>query len=175
MLRWVLLPLLLATANAEMVDRIEVVVEQDLVMTSDITIDGILQDLDDSPSPFWSKRPQKPVDRLADAALIRHLAGELAIYQPSQVQVDQRLDTLTNDHFPTQAAWTKFLDTWGLDQAAVRSLLRRRMVVERYLARNLQHTPVDTPQWWEAYDMLMSPQRARARIRYVEPASDASR
>jgi len=160
------------TAWAGVVDRIEVVVEDQLVMTSDLAVDSILQRLDDSPSPFWRDPPADPAKRLADAALMRHLASDLAIYQPSQAEVQRRLDALVLGQFENRRAWLQFVEQWGLDEASVRTLLKRRLLVERYLRRNLVVPPEDLELWWSAYERLMATERARARIRFVDAVAE---
>ena len=164
---WLLSLLLLAVSLAAPLDRVEVVVEDELVMTSDLHLDVLLQELDTPSGPYWARTPADPMQRLADAALIRHIASDLAIYQPHADDVQARLDQLVVEHFATRGAWDAFLESKSLTDADVRLMLRRRMVVERYLSRNLHTSPAETDAWWAACDALIERERTRARIRVV--------
>ena len=166
---WLLSLLLLSASHAAPLDRVEVVVEDELVMTSDLHLDVLLQELDTPSGPFWVKPPEDAMQRLADAALLRHIASDLAIYQPHADDVQARLDQLVLEHFPSRGAWESFLAAKALTNTDVRVMLRRRMVVERYLSRNLRTSPAETEAWWTACNALIERERSRARIRVVPP------
>lgn len=166
---WCLYWLGLQLAAAVPLDRVEVVVDTQLVLSSDIALDLVLQELDQPRGPFWSRPPTDPKQRLADAALLRQRAGDLAIYQPSPDDVQARLDQLVLEHFATRGAWEAFLTSHAIGADDVRVMLRRRMVVERYLARNLRVSAQDGEDWWRACEALLADERTRARIRTVPP------
>ncbi len=157
------------SATAAVVDRIEVVVEEELVMTSDLLVDAVLDPIDQSPSPLWNTTPRDRLARMVEATLIRTLAGEIGIYQPDEADVERRMQQMVNEHFANKAAWSEHLSRQGLDEAAVRTALRRRVVVERWLNRNLQAPPDDRLNWWREYRQLIAQQSSRARIRHVDP------
>ena len=70
--------------------------------------------------------------------------------------------------FLDRASWQYFLGGWGMDERSFRSVIRRRMVAERYLARNLRADPADPQQWWAAATALLEDVRGRVRVRRVE-------
>ena len=152
------------TAQAEVVDRVVAVVGGQLVVASDIALEEVLVTIDASPSPFWDRMPVE--ERLIDAAVIRHLAGELPLYQPHSEEVRARLEG-ARAHFAGRAAWMDFLASWGLDEGGLRQLLRRRMVVERYLARSIPVDTGDRDAWQESCDVLLSSVRPRTEIRRI--------
>ena len=161
-----LLLLLAAPARAEVVDRVMWVVGDELVLASDLELDAVLTVLD--PTPFWTLPRQRPEERSVEAAMLRRLAGDLPLYTPREEEVRARVERV-RDQFRDRAAWEDFLGGWGLDERALATALRRRIVVERYLARNLAAPPEDTERWQAACRELLDDVRDRLRIRYVEP------
>jgi hypothetical protein len=159
-----------APARAEVVDRVLYVVEDQVVLLSDVQIDQAIGPLDASPSPFWTRPGVAPEQRVVDAAIIRELAGDVSLYQPSDAAVRERLEAIRLQ-FPDAAAWSTFLAGRGLEEESLAALLRRRMVSERYLARTLRADPADTRAFQAACDALLEEARPRVRIRYVEPTS----
>lgn len=155
-----------ALAGAEVIDRVVVVVGDQLVLASDIRLEAELSFLDESPLPFWDPGHDDPLHRLVDAAVIRSSAGELALYEPPADAVRQRLEALRLK-FRDRASWEEFLGRWGLDEPALLGVLRRRMVVERFLFRNLQLPPDDRVAWLAAADQLLTQLRERYRVREI--------
>lgn len=171
-MRSLLLALALALsspARAEVVDRVLYVVEDQVVLLSDVQIDRVIGPLDASPSPFWTRPFVEAEQRVVDAAILRELAGDVSLYQPSDGAVGERLDAM-RARFADAPAWTTFLVSWGLSEESLAGLIRRRMVVERYLARTLRADPADTRAFHEATDLLLAEARPRVRIRRVEPS-----
>ncbi|MBW1877331.1 MAG: hypothetical protein JRI25_05410 [Deltaproteobacteria bacterium] len=169
-MRALLLLLLLSLfggARAEVVDRVMYVVEDQLVLQSDVQLNAAINPLDASPSPFWSRPGADPEQQMVDAAILRHLAGNVALYQPSDDEVRTRTEAI-RARFLDRASWQVFLEGWGLDERSFRSVIRRRMVVERYLARNLRADPADPEEWWAATTAVLEEVRVRVRIRRVE-------
>lgn len=169
-----LLTLLGAPVRAEVVDRVVTVVEDDIVLASEVELEAVLAILDPSPIPFWEERERDPHARLVDAAVVRHLAGDLAIYQPTPQEVHARVEAI-RAHFPDRAAWTLFLAAWSIDESALRLLMRRRMLVERYLTRTLSEDPADRSTWIAACDHFLGEARRSLRIREVAPIAPGSR
>ena len=128
-------------------------------------VDRVIAALDPS---FWDRERRPPVDRLVDAAVIRELAGDVSLYQPSDEALALRMDAI-RALFPDRSAWERFLESWGLDEDALRGIVRRRMLVERYLARNVPVATADREAWWQAYDAFVAPLRERYRIRLIPP------
>ena len=166
MLVYLLLSCFASPARAEIVDRVAVVIEDQLVLQSEVSIEAALSQLDDSPSPFWSAGGGNALERLVDAAVLRHSAGAVALYQPHRNDVATRLEAV-RAKFEDRRAWATFLSDYGLDEDRLAVVLRRRMVVERYLSRNLTESVQDKPRWQAASDELLAQLRPRTAIRAV--------
>lgn len=163
---WTLLwAVLTLSAAAETVDRVVVVVGEQLVLDSDLQLETALRRLDRPALPFW-RVPAPPLRRLTDAAIIRQLAGDVGVYQPSEAQVTQRLEAVRARAID-RAHWEAFLTGWGHSEESLRIELRGRMVVERYLERNVQQDPTDEDAWLRAVDALLARARPRLYIREV--------
>jgi hypothetical protein len=154
-------------ARAEVVDRVMYVVEDQLVLQSDVLLNAAINPLEASPSPFWSRPGADPAEQMVDAAILRHLAGNVALYQPGDDEVRTRTEAIRS-RFLDRASWQYFLEGWGLDERSFRSVIRRRIVVERYLTRNLRADPANPEEWWAATDALFREVRPRVRVRRVE-------
>lgn len=152
-------------ARAEIVDRVVVSVEEQLITESEVRLEQVISALDRSPSPFWDREHGTALERLVQAAIVRELAGDLTIYQPADDAVRERVEAV-RAHFPDRGGWQGFLDSWGLSEEDVRALIRRRMVVERYLDRAIQ-VRGDRSAWWAASEELLARQSARFRIREI--------
>ncbi|MBT3221248.1 MAG: hypothetical protein HN348_19370 [Proteobacteria bacterium] len=155
-------------ASALVVDRIEVVVDDQLVMTSEVQLEEVLATLDAAQSPFWAPNHKDALERLVDAAVIRQVSGDLKLYVPADEQVRQRVEDI-RQQFANRGAWSDFLQRWGLDEVMLRTTIRRRMVVERYLARNVQSNPLQRNVWLADCDTLLLQLRERLRIRRPPP------
>jgi hypothetical protein len=161
------LPLLAPLAHAETVDRVVAVVETELVLLSDLRLDAALSPVDAGALPFWREARPLPEDKLIDAAMLRVLAGDLALYQPQDEAVRERLRGV-RAAFEAPSAWPAFLEAHGLTEEALAEVLRRRMVVERVLQRNLTANPADPVAWWAELEDFLGGVRARTRVRRVE-------
>lgn len=164
-----LLPWLLSlslVARAEVVDRVVAVVGEHLVLDSEVHLEATLSRLDVHALPFWEATHDDPLQRLIDAAVIRNAAGELALYAPQEEAVRDRLELL-RARFPDRASWEAFLGSWGLDEDALLSVLRRRMMVERFLLRSVQVPVDDRRAWLVAADAVVDQLQTRYRIRLV--------
>jgi len=166
-MRLLLLTLLLsAPAHSGVVDRIVVVVEDELVLQSDIQLEQTLAARDAAVSPFWASDNGSATTRLTDAALVRAMAGGVLLYQPRDEQIDARFN-LFKSTFESDEAWHGFKALWGLDDDAIRRMLTRRMVVEAYLLRNLPEDPAKSEVWLAACRALLDQVRGRYRVRIV--------
>lgn len=157
----------LNSSSATIVDRVVVVVERELVLESDVRLESVLSPLDGEALPFWHQREPDALTRLVDAAIIRHLAADVQLYQPSPSDVVNRVEAI-RAHFPDRGAWTAFLNQWGLNEEALRVIIRRRLVVERYLTRNITSDPSRHTVWTREITGLLQSVRPRLRIRSIE-------
>jgi hypothetical protein len=160
-------------ARASIVDRVVAVVDTELVLDSDIQLGSELSRRDPSPVPFWRRGPARAgaEQRQVDAAILRAAAGDVALYEPDAEAIRARLEALRAT-FESRADWTAFLTRWGLDETTMAGVLRRRMVVEAYLQRNLQSDPASDATWNAECTVLLEDLKPRIRVRRV-PAPEA--
>lgn len=119
-------------------DRVVAVVEDRIITASDVRLEAALVRFDPSPiEVLQQRRREDALEVLIDAAVIRNLAGDIAIYAPSTAEVQRRFDGLRT-HFDTRLAFRAFLRENGLDAEVLAGRLYARMVAERYVARNVQ-------------------------------------
>lgn len=118
------------------VDRIAVVVGDRIVTDGDLYVELLLAGRDVSPLPVVEWRRQQPEEWLVDLAVIRLLAGDIAVYRPSAAAVELRVEAM-QDAVESPRAWADFLQQVGLDEEGLATLLSRRMVAERYIQRNV--------------------------------------
>lgn len=160
--------LLTLSARAEVIDRVVAIVEEQLITASDVALEADLARLDGSPVPFWSREHGEALHRLIDAAVIREIARDVALYRPTDEQIGARVTAL-RERFPDRASWQDFLTGRGLDEDALRAVMERRMVVEAYLLRNIAVAPSDEDRFIDAVDTLLAPWERRLSIREIAP------
>lgn len=157
---------LLALARAEVVDRILHVVGDRILTSSDLAFEGELAAHDPSPVPALAD-PAYPIEqRLPDMAILRALAGEVAVYEPTPAEVRARGERLRAS-WPVREDYEAFLARWGLDEERLLGLVYSRLVVEKYVMRNLPlpAEPADLPAWRAAYQPWMAGLRERVPVR----------
>jgi len=168
--RLLLLVLLLALpARAGVVDRVVVVVEEEIILASDVRIERMLTGLDPAVLPFWSLDHATSQERLVMAALVRSLAAGVLLYEPEPGAVAARVGAIRARLGPSWQDWQRLT---GLDDEAVVRLVRRRMVVEAYLSRNVLEDPADRERWLQACHELLDEVRGRFTVRFVERRGD---
>jgi hypothetical protein len=156
-----------APAFGETIDRIVAVVEEEVVLWSEVQLEAELAKYAPATSPFWSTDRTDPASRLIEAAILRQLASSVSLYEPSEDQVREHAESVRMQ-FSDRSTWLAFLATHGLDEESLRTRIRRRLVVDRYLSRNLD-VPTEEPQpWLDAFEPLMTRVRERSRVRLVE-------
>jgi hypothetical protein len=153
-------------ARAQVVDRVVAVVQGQPLLASEVALEADLARLDPSPLPQW-RAGRDPESLAVDALVLRLAAADIGLYQPSQEAVVERVGALREALGPQ---WTVFLARHGLDEDRIGPAVRRRMVVERFLARNLPTDPADAEAWLAEYDLALTALRARGlRIRTIPP------
>ena len=153
-------------ALGEIVDRIEVVVDDQLIFSSEIELEERMSRYNPSPSPFWSSQNKNPAQRLIDGAIIRKAAGTIRLYQPTETQVTTRLNALKSQ-FSSEHEWQSFIRTWAPEEASIRVVLIRQMVVERYLARTLKSDPKDVDVWLTECNDHVAQLRKHIEVRHI--------
>ncbi len=159
-----------ALAETTEVDRIVAVVGDRLVLLSDIQVELTLAARSPSPLSVLRRRQAEPLDMLIDAAILRGLAGETSVYQPSAAEVRSRLDAFQAT-FTDPADLRRWLDQSGLDDERLRGLIYARLVVERYVQRNVglpsEAANEGAEASFERYRLWVEGQRSEAAIRLV--------
>lgn len=155
-------------ARAATVDRVVAVVESEPVLESQVRLEEDLTALDPTPLPGWSAVVPDPLERVVAATLLRSFAADVALYQPTRPQIEARREAL-RAAFGDPRTWDAFLNRHGLDEESVLAVLRRRMVVEKVLLRNLVAAPDDLPRWTAECRALLDQRRPRVRVRVVPP------
>jgi hypothetical protein len=173
MLTTALLLLLPAWVHAQedrepvVIDRVVVVVSGKVITQSDLNLSIVLDAQDPSEVPMLSGVATNPTERLINRKILLGLAGEIRVFQPTEAEVRIRMNRLKN-------SWTElndyrtFMLQHGLNETRLMLRLTERIVVERYIERNLtgqgqEPTLAEYRQW-------MAQHRAGVRIRKVAPA-----
>ena len=154
-------------AQAEVVDRIVSVVAQGVVTQSDVRLEEAIHARDVSPIPPF--QGGDALTRLEDYRVIVRLAGNVKLFQPEALDLEERLRDFAAT-FELRADYAAFLRRWGLDGHALREQLKVRMVCERYIQRNVGLALPGDPSedaWSEAYEAFMAPHRLEASVRRV--------
>jgi hypothetical protein len=154
-------PLVAIVAQAEVVDRVAAVVADELILASDVSLEADLGRLDPSP---WTARQPDPLARLVDGAILRALGGDVRLYQPSAREVDDRVDAFRRRL--GDRAWSLLLTRHGIGADVVANALRRHLIRERYLRRNLTIPPED-PNWAARVSATVDLAREGLRVRIV--------
>ncbi len=157
---------LILVAHASIVDRIEAVVGQRIVTASDIAFESEFDPHDQSPVPTLERPDYGLRERLVDFAAIRSLAGDIEVFRPSPTEVMDRWERFRATWDPPET-YTAFLRRWGMDDDALRGFLYSRLVVERYVTRNLAvRSARDLDATIDPYPAWTAELRARTRIRF---------
>jgi hypothetical protein len=149
---------------AVVIDRMVLVIGDRIITESEIRLEGALR----ARIPWWGP-PRPPGADLqqvvADVALVRIFAGDTSLYSPSDEAVRARAEQL-REAWGDPEAWQALLSENGLDEARLLALIRGRLIVERYIQRNLslaarsEGRTVD-----ELYVEWIPAQRGRAPVR----------
>ncbi|MEM6928531.1 MAG: hypothetical protein AAF602_16465 [Myxococcota bacterium] len=153
----------------ELVDRVVADVGGQLVLLSDVNRETVLAEVDVGGTPFWDPTWQSPEERLIDAAIVRTIAADVALYEPTRKDVERRLEAI-RARFPNRRGWRAFLDRIAVDETRLGFILCRRLVVDRYLRRNLLADPADPDAFKAAAELHLGELRSVARIRRIPPA-----
>ncbi len=121
--------------TAVVIDQIVLVIGDRVVTSSELRLEEELR----ARIPWWA--PPQPegtstLQVVADAALIRALAGDAALYVPDDELVRERAAQV-RAAWGDPDAWQAFLLRHGLDDERLSALIRGRLIVDRYLQRTL--------------------------------------
>lgn len=163
-----------AAAEGEIVaDRILHVVEDRVVTASDLAFEQVFAAHDQSPIPALNVAAYSLDQRLIDYAILRQRAGNTAVFQPTTAEVRARWEQI-RAHFGTPEDYQRFLAAWGLSDEAFQAFLYSRLVVEKYIHRNVglaaQAANLDALAYYEDYLQWITPLRQSTVIRTPEGA-----
>lgn len=160
-----LLLFFICTAPAAPADRVVAVVEEELVLASEIDLSAAMASHDPQALSFWTAADRTERERLIDAAVLRSAAGDVSLYTPSDVDVTERVASIHGTFDSTTSA-DAFFAQWGMSDTALDQWAQRRLVVERFLLRNTRVPPTD-PAWPAQVDVLLAELRDSSRLRTI--------
>jgi len=167
---WLLLG---GAACAAVVDRIEVQVGDRVVTSSDLAFEIELDPHDTSPLATLERGDYPLRERLVDFALLRDLAGGIEVFRPTRAEVIARWERFRASWDPPEG-YGAFLGRWGLNDADLQDVLANRLVVERFVTRNLAVVTARERGGGDPYPAWIAGLRARTRIRVPEEVGGAN-
>ena len=154
-------------SSAVVVDRAVAMVGSTVITQTDVTLHQALTERDPSFVPILSGTEENALNSAIDAAIIRQTAGRIPVYQPSDTQVDSRMDRFV-DQWSSNLEYQTFLDIHGLTNERLKSVLQRRATIERVVLRALGAPKAD-PEWSKRFDDWMNAERKGTRVRIISP------
>lgn len=155
-----------------LLDRIAVIVGDRLVMASELRLEAELQG--HGVYTLDALEPRRTDTRawLVDIAVVRGLAGDVSVYQPGADDVQARLSAV-RETWEDPDAFEAFLSRHGLELDDLAALLVTRMVVERYIQRNIgvavdQRAPDAAQRFAAEYLEWITTRRQSVTIRPVQ-------
>jgi hypothetical protein len=122
--------------EAVLVDRIVAVVGDRLVLASEVAIETELAARNVYAIDALADRRRDAARWLVDVAIVRALAGDVKVYEPSRQEVADAVERF-RAAFEDAATYRELLARYGLTEPRIQSLLTTRLVVERYIQRNV--------------------------------------
>jgi len=163
--------LAVSPVRAERIDRVVAVVGDRVVTGWDLQLERSLEGHMPCPEMVLCDPQRLALERVADRALVRGLAGDTATYRPGPEDVELRLATLRDSWQPPEG-YQQLLDAMGLSEHDLSGLLFSRLVVEHYVQRHVA-LPVyaaggDEQAYQQRYDDWILEQRGQVRIRIID-------
>ena len=130
------------SSSPVVIDRVVAVVNDRPILSSDLHEEMLLSVLEPSETERGTESPQEALQRLISRTLIRQQIRQEDVHsvEPTDEEVQQRIAEIrkvlplcVQDHCTTDAGWEVFLATHGLTQARVRSYVRGRMQILRFI------------------------------------------
>jgi hypothetical protein len=161
----ILLSTLLLT-HATTIDGVRSVVNNENIISSEITIEEVIHQTDNEQELVWFHNENGAYARLVMAAMIRTKAETLEFYIPTKEVVAARAEQLRTDL--GDSIYQQFLIANGLTNPEnLLSVLRKRIIVERFVARNIAAPTTNADQWHHELEMLLIELRTTVRVRAV--------
>lgn len=153
-----------ASASAALlIDRAVAVVGARVLTASELRLSLALARHDPAPLSFLAPGDRGAEDWWIEQVILRELAGDVSVYQPDPVVVRERTERLLDHLGPEELA--ELERTLGVDREAIASWVHARMVVERFVVRNLGSLP--EPEADAVYQQWLEEQRGRVAVRRI--------
>ena len=153
-----------------LVDRIVAVVGDRLVLASDVAVENEIATRNVYTLAALAERRKDAGRWLVDMAIVRALAGDVRVYEPTRQDVADALQRFTAT-FADATSYRQLLDRYGLSQERLQSLLTTRLVVERYIQRNVGLGLTDE-ELASRYDEWIAERRQQVAIRDIAERSE---
>ena len=160
-----LLLILTVTANAEGIDKVVAIVGNDIILQSEVEIERLLNPFDNTASAIWIHHEFGPLERLVMSAQLRTSAGSIALYQPTDSSVRARVTSIRTTMGDSQ--YEEFCRVTGLDNMVLTTIIKRRMVAEKFAARNINSDTANLEQWDHQLEMMLIGLREKISVRYT--------
>ncbi len=147
-------------ANAVVLDRVVAVVNNQVILASDVDDEVRLAVLDPGQAGLGVLTPQRALEQLISRALIQQQIRQedAQAAEPSQAEVDARLAEIRREvpaciHFncASEQGWTAFLAAHGLTPKRVETYLRYRVQILRFIELRFRQGILIAPEEIEAY------------------------
>ncbi len=127
-----------AHAQAELtrLDRAVAVVGERVVTSSEVQIALALARRDPAGVPALAPDLSRQEQWWIEQVMIRQLAGDVQVYQPSAAELRDRVDRLLAA-FEDGIALAELQQRYGLDRDGIEAWVYNRLVVERFVLRNV--------------------------------------
>jgi hypothetical protein len=153
-----------------LVDRIVAVVGDRLVLASDVAIETEIGARNVYTLSALADRRKDASRWLVDMAIVRELAGDVRVYEPTRQDVADALERFAQT-FGDAATYRAFLEHSGLSQERLQSLLTTRLIVERYIQRNVGLGLTDA-ELAVRFDQWIAERRQQVAIREIAERSE---
>ncbi len=147
-------------ANAVVLDRVVAVVNNQVILASDVDDELRLAVLDPSRAGLGVLTPQRALEQLISRMLIQQQIRQedAQAAEPTQAEVDARLKEIRKEvpaciHFncASEQGWSAFLAAHGLTPKRVESYLRNRIQILRFIEQRFRQGISITPEEIDKY------------------------
>jgi hypothetical protein len=125
------------TAAAEPVDRVVAVVDGEPLLASEVAFDAEVDDWLGGPDPGLGL---DPADRAIRRSVVRRAAERVTLDIPPEDVVRAEVERMRQAS-GSATAWASLLARYGLDELAVAVWARRRLIVSRWIDRQIAGLP----------------------------------
>ena len=151
------------------IDRIEAVVEGKPITLSDVELEKSLAKLSPSIfSPFEDRR-KNPLQFLIEVQLLRHLAGEVPLYQPNEQEIQKRTKIIYDQLETQPMIYAYFMMKHAVTDARLARVIKDVIIAEKYANRNLGKAANESDdELLRRYEIWIYKIKANSNFRYAE-------